>query len=288
MNFFNYQTKRMTGEQRTGGVEKNNAELGMYAVRTTRTIQKSNVKKSDIIVNPKFLEAANCIEDSYWSGVLEKNAKDKFPAGFKYQDSNLIYRKGATCDSLFLGDLEGKEFALKCIDFYKRYTRMKSSLEISAQNIETEIKRKEKRNQINSQWTKRMVTNDRIQLVLHYANRLCKELDLDEELSKELKKKLYHATAAREFSSSVVTFKDGEIKNISGVIIDKENKKITLKFPKQKRAETKVKNEELKTLKEKWETFIKICVGEDIEEEEEEETSTMLKTTTMFKSTNVK
>lgn len=248
--------------------------LGGYAIRTTRTVQKADTKKNEIIVNPKFLEAAAIVEDSYWSSILEKNAKNKFPTGFKYQENNLIYRKGATFDSLYLGNLDIKDFTNKCIEFYKRFTRMKSTKEMGIQNIESDAKRTIKRDQISSNWQKRMVNNDRVQLVLHYARKLERELNLNEELSKQLKNGLYYATISREFDNSSVTFRDGEVKHIEGIKIDKENNKVVFNFKKQRKSEAKAKIVEKQTLREKWETFVKICAGDDVVEEENDETTT--------------
>lgn len=173
---------------------------------------KKQIVKRSVKGNSIFFDCSLEIDDPYWIGKLLDAHKGKFPAGIRFKDGRLMYRKGNKKDSIFLS--EDVKVALKqTIKFFSDHGVKVSALDIKNQRDDLN-KQLSKVMHINS-WKETLNNKIKERLIYDYAIRKTKELGLKEWQRKNIIGTIYIGIITGRINAEDIEFEKDRIKNIS-------------------------------------------------------------------------
>lgn len=206
-------------------------------------------KKRQKVVYSFFLECSQWTLDPYWQAIFEKMTSGKFPRGFTFKLTEgstnsgiLTYKKGTRTIKLEIGK-DAQEDVRKIIAFYQTNGGIFSATD--QQKFNTEAK---KRGQIDTdvkekRWTDIKKKKVKKLFLLDYVGRVAKAYNLTDKERKYLIAFLNLGFFLGYLRNTDVTFEDGAIQEISGVVFDEKNRKFYFRDTKMRLTKTTKKKD---------------------------------------------
>lgn len=193
------------------------------------------------IVNPNFLEYAKYTNDPFWSKLFCDVAIGKLLRNFYYNGTRLIHRKmrsgKSKINEIVIHD-DPEIAANQCIDFFKTYSRIRSSLDkIKEKQIEEEILLSQKNNQLQRSDLKGKKRDGHI---LNFIQNMTKTLSLTQNERKQLQTIITNGFLLGKFKNDNIVIEGCYIIDIKGLSFNEDNRIFTIN--NNKKTNFKIKN----------------------------------------------
>lgn len=182
------------------------------------------------VVYPIFEQASELTDDLFWKSILAKAAMGKFPVGFSYKNSQLMYKRGT---KLFKTLIEGSplEALTVSLDFFRDHGGIRSELDRQREESATEAGV----SFLDLEWSDLAKKKDlRALLIGSYVRAKAIEMGLTSQQRNQLRVTISAGFLLGSLTDRDVVYSRGEIHRIDG-IGQVDGHFVLLRQPKAKR-----------------------------------------------------
>lgn len=226
----------------------NSSNTGSYAVTTVSVMPwlkkkprvkniKTSTRQPKKIIHEIFKECAELSEDPYWTSIFNDCSFGKFPRGFSYQNSLLIYKKGNKLKRLCITSSVPETYT-NCIDFFKLTAGLMSSRDRERLRDEDEERMLQKMEQ-ETQWKDIKIEKVRSLMISDYVTKLAEEYEYNNEEKKELATTIKIGFMLKIFKHEDIILETRRIVDIKGLNYNEETHKFELDWTRSNRKPTK-------------------------------------------------
>lgn len=192
-------------------------QFGRETIDTNQRVRKVIAADDDRSV---FYYLAFYVQDPYWQQFFAQVYMHGLPRFFSHKGGKLIYKQGKKTASLDISISQLQLSAFKVVTFFQTHGGFYSPSEKATTNVDPELQPIELKS-VRSKEMKRA-----------YVLAFCKQMGEKYHLTPDQRNNLYHTILSgmfeKKITSAMITFADGEIKNIGGIIYNRETGRFEL------------------------------------------------------------
>lgn len=247
---------------KTGSYKVKTICLDSWGGKSMKMLEKKGNSKNKKVVNDIFEKCSTLTNDEYWISVFKNCSIDKFPRGYSYKNSMLIYRKGNTIDRMLVPDNPSEAFSA-CKTFFKKSSGLMSMGDRRKLKKEQDEKYAKLPKVKDKKWKDIKSDKNKDILMAEYASHLCRKHKYDDGKRNNLLTVLRIGLILKVFNANTIHMESGKITAIEGLVYDKYEDKyyvdpkcIKTKTSRRKTSSSKKKKPKVQFLN-NWEKYLK-------------------------------
>jgi hypothetical protein len=208
-----------------------NFKLNIFNLKNYR-MPITHSSKVNTIHTELFLQYASTVKDDYWKAIFLDLSRGKFPKGYMYKDSKLMFRQKTKCHKITLPTSSAEELASLVIEFFKQTSSM-FSMKDKQEHMATAITNQELDEEQLTSWSKvrRMKLQETLKSI--YIDSLTEKYNLNHQEKNHLREVVALGYFLKAFPTTQIS--NGQITNIVGLQWNPETRRFSLPFkPKPK------------------------------------------------------